>query len=240
MKHLARRSHAIEYLSESRSTPRSPAEPDKRSWLRRHPLAAGIIVATMAGGCWLLSCGDGEEKRERAAVKAHDSAREMRKQKMRGELQQLRTMIRLQKNIREKRQEFEQKEKEDDDRMLKEFSERLDAADEEELDDMLSEQNRAIEELGGEDDTDKGIELARIKRGMVKEKQYLLDMEEEIREEGLLDKTTAELETLKREQEDIIATEQFYASDQYMNALMVVDLIDKAMQIKWLTGDKGA
>lgn len=238
MKQLARRSHTIEYLSENGRPGRPPAEPEKRGLLRRHPLAAGIMVAGIAGACWMLSCGDRDQKKEQPAMKAHDPARELRKQKMRNELQQLRTMMKLQKSMREKRQEFEQKEKEEDDRMLREFSEKLDSADDEELGDMLNEQNRAMEELGGEDDTDREIELARIKRGMVKERQYLFEMENEIRGEGLLDKTQAELEVLKLEQENIIETEQYYASDQYLNALVVVELIDKAMQIIWIRGDR--
>lgn len=183
----------------------------KKSWMRRHPLSGGIIIAGIASAAAFSNIRGCEGKHEKAkpALKSKSAEEEMRdrkKREMRQKINELRDIIRAQRAIiksgwGEKRDKTEREDaaKKREAQIAEEKQFRLDIDDKSraELLALLSEQENIIDELRAEygregpESIEERDALAHeeIKRGDIKDK---LD-EKEMEDRGLLNMAPEEL-----------------------------------------------
>lgn len=217
------REDAIEYLDQpkARKLNLKPA-PEKKSWMRRHPLISIIGVGAISVALAFSAKSGCEETggRERGALIKKTREQELREQKKEERIEKLKTIrqiIKVQKKLAEEgwfeKQQSRQEIEEDgeDDR----FRSQLEKMNKNELVELLVKQSRVISQLReeySEADSDTNDEVSRELSREERKRVAIQDQMDfiEIEERGLVLKSPEELEGLIRELDEMIVQQEIY------------------------------
>lgn len=212
----------VEYLDQPKPWKTQKPAPEKKTWMRRHPLISviGVGVLSVALAFALKNGCEEKAEKERPGLIKKDAEREFREQIKKDrieKLEKIKQIIKFQKKLyeegwyeKQQKQEREREEREDD-----RFDSQLEKMSKNELIELLVKQTRVLSRLReeyGQGDSDTNEEVARELTREEKRQVAIQDQIDfiEIEERGLVLKSPEELEELIRELDEVIAQQEYY------------------------------